>query len=290
MSQRPARWLAASVLAISCIATSAGAQTLPAGPDGDRTIRVGGDVAAVWGPRDADAFFNYTDYQHNALRLARVRLSGEWRAGRGVSLLGQVQSENGDTVEAIGAYLRWRPWASRTFVVQAGRIPPVVGAFARRAYGPDNAVIGSPLAYQYLTSLRPDALPDTTDDVLRMRGRGWQSSFPIGSTALRQGIPLVSSRWDTGVEASWRGALLDLAGAVTMGAPAEPRLRGTNDGRQWSGRTALHFASGVTAGVSGARRSGADRTVPDLIPANRRKSSQSLIAADLEYGRGRWLW
>jgi len=35
----------------------------------------------------------------------------------------------------------------------------VIGAFARQAYGRDNLVIGTPLAYQYLTSLRPDALP-----------------------------------------------------------------------------------------------------------------------------------
>ena len=34
--------------------------------------------------------------------------------------------------------------------VQAGRIPPVIGAFPRRAYGRDNLSSASPLAYQYL--------------------------------------------------------------------------------------------------------------------------------------------
>ena len=37
------------------------------------------------------------------------------------------------------------------------------GAFARRTYANDNPLIGYPLAYQYLTSLRPDAVPATAD-------------------------------------------------------------------------------------------------------------------------------
>jgi hypothetical protein len=292
MSQRPAGSLAASVvlaLLLMCLASSAGAQTVRPESTTERSVRAGGDFSAIWGPRDDIAFFNYTDYEHNALRLARMRLSAEWRPQARVSFLGQLQTENDDSIETIAAYVRWRPWATRGFVVQAGRIPPVIGAYARRAYGHDNAVIGSPLAYQYLTSLRPDALPATSDDVLRMRGRGWQSVFPIGSAALRQGLPLVSSRWDTGVQASWRGPVLELAGAVTMGAPAQPRLRATNDGRQWSGRTAFHLPSGLTAGVSGARGSWIDRGVLSFVPLDRRRSAQTLVGADLEYGRGRWL-
>src|SRR5438445_5776950 len=46
----------------------------------------------------------------------------------------------------------------KNFDVQIGRIPPTFGAFARRTYANDNPLIGYPLAYQYLTSLRADAL------------------------------------------------------------------------------------------------------------------------------------
>ena len=37
----------------------------------------------------------------------------------------------------------------------------------------------APLGYQYLTSLRYDALPASADELLNMRGRGWLSSFSI---------------------------------------------------------------------------------------------------------------
>ena len=92
--------------------------------------------------------------------------------------------------------MRVRPWRDRPIDIQAGRIPPTFGAFARRDYGAGNPLIGYPLAYQYLTAVRPDALPASTDDVLRMRARGWRPSYPIGSLddraghAAHHGVPL----------------------------------------------------------------------------------------------------
>jgi hypothetical protein len=291
MSQCPVGLVAASLVALAVFAPGAAAQPAPPARVAAETrgLSFGGDIAAVIGRKDTDAFFNYTDYEHNALRIARVRLSGEWRLGRGLSLIGEAQTENGETPEATAAYLRWRPRRDRGLVLQAGRIPPVVGAFSRRAYGRDNPLIGSPLAYQYLASIRPDALPATIDDLLRMRGRGWQSSFPIGSSALRPGVPLMSPRWDTGVEAGWRHDRVELSTALTVGAPSIPRTDPTNAGRAWSGRAAVHQPSGVVLGVSGARGSWMDRAALDLVAADRRQSAQSLVGADVECGRGPWL-
>jgi hypothetical protein len=291
MSQR---WIhlflsATGVLAITFFVPAAAAQTPAVAQDGARGVRAGGDFSAAFGPRDSEAYFNYTDYEHNALRLARLRLFGEWRVHPSLSFLAEAQTENGDGVEAVAAYARWRPWPTRGLTLQAGRIPTVVGAFARRAYGADNAVIGLPLAYQYLASLRPDALPNTIDDVVRMRGRGWQPFFPVGSQRAAAGIPLLSSRWDTGVEAGWHGRLLQLSGAITMGAPSVPRLHPTNIGRQWSGRAAVIAAPGLVIGVSGSRGSWINRSVLEMMPADRRESAQCLVGTDVEYGRGRFL-
>jgi hypothetical protein len=176
-------------------------------------------------------------------------------------------------------------------VVQAGRIPPVVGAFARRAYGRDNLVMGLPLAYQYLTSLRPDALPAAMSDVLRMRGRGWQPAFPIGAVQPAPGIPLISStRWDTGVEAFWRLHWLETSGAVTLGSPAVPEVRDRTDGQQWSGRVALHFPDGLTVGASAARGAWIQRGVLALLPAAIEHDwVQTVTGADVEFGRQRLL-
>ena len=194
-------------------------------------VTFGGELAGTLSPKDDEAFFNYTDYERDALRLARLRVFGQWRMATTIALVGEVRTENADELEVSALYVRWRPLSSHEFDIQAGRIPPVIGAFARRAYGRDNLVIGLPLAYQYLTSLRPDALPATVDDLLRMRGRGWRPTYPIGSQTIETGVPLVSAtRWDTGVEARWRPGLMELSGAVTRGAPAVPVVRETNGG------------------------------------------------------------
>jgi hypothetical protein len=280
--------LALAVLAPAAVAAQTRDQPYPASP---RAISVGGELAATIGPHDADAFFNYTDYERNALRLVRGRLFGEWRVAAPLSLVGELRTEDASRIEASALYVRWRPWQEHDLVVQAGRIPPVVGAFARRAYGRDNLVMGLPLAYQYLTSLRPDALPAAMSDVLRMRGRGWQPAFPIGAVEPAPGIPLISStRWDTGVEAFWRAHWLETSGSVTFGSPAVPEVRDRTDGQQWSGRIALHFPEGLTVGASAARGAWIQRSVLAGLPAAIEHDwVQTVTGADVEFGRQRLL-
>jgi hypothetical protein len=146
-------------------------------------------------------------------------------------------------------------------------------------------VIGYPLAYQYLTSIRTDAIPATADDVLRMSARGWRSSFPIGSSVPAPGVPLVSGfKWDTGVEVTWQTGPLELAGAVTNGTLSSPRVSDDNGGKQFSGRVAVTPAVGLILGASAARGAWLSRTVaPDSSPAQRS------LGADAEYSRDHWI-
>jgi hypothetical protein len=273
-------------------AATAQAGDAPAGQERPAAVAGGGEISAVLGPADALAFFNYTDYHRNALRVGRIRLFGEWEpVPDRLSVIAEVRSENATDIEAPALYLRWRPIAGREVFIQAGRVPPVFGAFGRRAYGRDNAVLGLPLAYQYLTSLRPDALPATTDDLLRMRGRGWQPIFPLGSRELNPGISLVSvSRWDTGVEASWTGARLEAAASLTQGSPAVPVVRDHNGGLMVSGRAAAHLPAGVTIGVSASQGQWLNNAVLALTPAGTSSNSRErVVGIDFELGSGPWL-
>lgn len=278
-------------LLIVLVARAAAAQTPPESGGPLSRVSFGADITAAISPPDEIAFFNYTDYEHNALRIARIRVMGQWRVVSRLSFIGEVRTEDGDGVDMAAIYARWRPWTDRDFTVQAGRVPPVIGAFPRRAYGRDNLVIGFPLAYQYLMSLRPDALPSTVDDLVRMRARGWQPSYPIGSQALRPGLPLASAfRWDTGAQVYWRHNILGLAGAVTRGAPADPVVRDHNSSLAWSGRMSLHIPSGLEIGVSGAIGGWIDDDVRALATNGADGSShQVLVGVDADYGLGRWL-
>ena len=166
------------LLALSCVAAGVvrggrprtpGAQPLPEGPSArstagsrqrrgrrhDRQPRRGGLV------------------QLHRLRAQRAAHDAA-RRSRGLASGGKDRVRRGNPLGRPRAALAPMPrtsacgrGAGHNFDIQAGRIPPTFGAFGRHAYGTDNPVIGYPLAYQYLTSLRTDAVPETADDLLR---------------------------------------------------------------------------------------------------------------------------
>jgi hypothetical protein len=284
---RPLRetWIAAfACLLLLAAPVTICAGQLPSEPIAlfDGRVRLSGDVSATIGETDEEAFFNYTDYERNALRNVRTSLSGLWTAGRRVAVLAELRAEGVSRLDLNAAYLRLRPWPDVPFDIQAGRVPPVFGAFGRRAYANDHTLIGYPLAYQYLTSIRPDAVPATADDLLQMRGRGWRSTFPIGDPEPETGVPLITGfRWDTGVQARWAPGRFEAAVAVTSGTLSNPRIVDDNGGRQIAGRVAARPAVGLVTGVSAARGAWLADDVPGYSG-----QAQTAFGLDAEYSRG----
>jgi hypothetical protein len=247
-----------------------------------------GEAVATAGASDEESYFNYTAYERNALRMVRLSLGGLWQPVERVAFVAEVRSENFDEPGAYAAYVRVRPWLSHGFDIQAGRIPPVFGAFARRIYNSDRFLIGYPLAYQYLTSLRPDASPIIADDLLRMRARGWRSTFPLGSLYAGPGVPLISAfGWDTGVQARLLTARTETAVSITTGTLSNPRVHDDNNTKQVSGRFALRPIPGLLLGASGARGGWLSREVPTLDALSH--YTQTTAGADAEYSRDHWL-
>ena len=201
-------------------------------------VVLGAEVSATVAPEDP-GFFNYTDYEFSALRNLRVGVSPEIRAYEHVQVLGEVRLDQGRVFEAYGLFVRIRPWPTRRFDIQAGRMPPTFGAMSRTAYGSGNLLIGQPLAYQYLTSIRPDALPRRpTTCFACAAAAGCRPSR--SATRRRPGLPLVNTcRWDTGVQVHGVNGMVEWTGAVTAGSLSNPRLHDDNDGRQLAGRAVV---------------------------------------------------
>jgi hypothetical protein len=276
------------------LAGGAAAQVLPEGPlqTPDGKLAVTGEIAATVGEQDDLAFFNYTDYERNTLRLLRMSAAWHWQPLSRLAFVGDVRSEDLHHPDIYAAYLRARPFGRLPIDVQAGRIPLAFGGFTRNSYNSDNFLIGYPLAYQYLTSLRSDALPSSPDDLLFMRGRGWLSEFPIGNNVPAAGLPLVSAfQWDTGVQVRWESTHLEVAGAITAGTLGNPRVRDNNDGRQLIGRVSARPTVGLKIGGSAARGEWLDNTVRRQLPAAMaaRTYAQTSLGADVEYSRDHWI-
>jgi hypothetical protein len=283
--------IALGVLFLS--AAVAEAQMLPTEPVSvaDGRVVVGAEVSATVASDDP-GFFNYTESEYGALRNLRIGIGAELRASRWLQLLGELRVDHWTHVEPFALYARIRPWPARRFDIQAGRIPPTFGAFGRYAYGAGNLLIGTPLAYQYLTSLRPDALPATSEDLLRMRGRGWLSSYPLGVSTPDRGLPVVNSvRADTGVQVHGVHGMVEWTGAVTTGSLSNPRIRDDNGGRQLAGRVVARPVPTMALGISAARGAYLGRVLEPVLPAGSRLEDgvQQAVGVDGEYSQGRFL-
>jgi hypothetical protein len=283
---------AAVLIALACPSVARG-QILPTEPVsvGDGRVVIGAEVSATMATSDP-GFFNYTDYEYSALRNFRVGVTAEVRASQRVQVLGEVRIDHGDLLQPFALYARVRPWPERRFDIQVGRIPPTFGAFGRGSYGATNLLIGTPLSYQYLTSLRPDALPATPEDLVRMSGRGWLSNFPLGNLAPDRGLPLMnSSRWDTGVQVHGVNGIVEWSGAITTGSLSNPRVDDDNDGRQIAGRSVLRPAAPIAIGMSVARGAFLSRTLEGVLAPGRDIDDgvQQAWGVDGEYSQGRFL-
>ncbi len=253
-------------------------------------LRLGGEASGTFAGADR-GYFNYTDYERSNLRLFRLSLDAEVRAGPHVALVGEVRTDNLDSPRPYALYLRLRPWTNRSFDVQAGRIPPVFGAYVRRRYALDNPLPGMPLAYQYLTTLRPDALPSSADDLYVRRGSGWLVRYPIGAQTSAPGMPLVNAeRWDVGVEVKIGSEPVELAVALTQGTLSHPMVEDDNDGKQVSARLCWRPLIGLALGVSGARGEYVAREATDALPpGDRGPLRQRAAGLDAEYAAGYWI-
>jgi len=288
----PARPILLAWLSLCLFAAPAAAQHWPDGPvalAGGRLL-IAGDVSATYGSEDP-GWFTYTDYESSTLRRVRAGLTTELRPSSRVAAVLELRTEPGAGVAAYAWYLRLTPWSSGLVDIQAGRIPPVFGTYARRAYPQDNPLIGDPLAYQYLTSARPDAVPATADELLRMRGRGWRTRYSVGDPAPEPGVPLVAaSRWDTGVQVRIGRQALEGAAAWTVGTLSYPRVTDDNGGGQWSGRLVWRPSPAFAIGASAARGAWLADAVRDArpdVPAG--SGTQQAVGLDSEASWGRWL-
>ena len=262
----------------------------------DGRLLVGGDVSATMGSRDR-GFYNHTDYDISLLRYVSVQFDAEWRLGDRASIVGQIRSENDHGVHASAWFVRLRPMARVPLTFEAGRLPHVFGQATNRRYGSDNPLIGLPLGYQYLTSLRADSVALSADALLRSRGRGWLLSYPqgLGSPDDAAGVPIVAAlRWDTGVKATWdAGGIVEASLALTVGSLSQPRVDDDNGGRQVAARVVARPAAALAIGMSAARGAYladvARTAIAGYTGSARRDWYQSAVGADVEWSLGHWL-
>ncbi len=283
---------AAAVLAWLGGAGTAVAQLWPSEPVtlASGRVLIAGDVSATFGSEDP-GWFTYTNYETSSLRRVRAGLTVEVKATSWLSFLTEMRAETGLGVRPYAWFVRFTPVSSGLVNIQAGRIPPVFGTFGRRSYPHDNPLVGEPLGYQYLTSVRPDAIPANADDLLRRRGSGWRVRYPVGDPAADNGVPMIAAnRWDTGIQVRVGRPALEGTLAWTVGSLSHPLVTDDNRGGQVAGRAGWQPSPAFSFGLSAARGA----FLSDVVSKARadlpqHHYDQRAIGVDAETSWGRWL-
>lgn len=256
----------------------------------DGRILIAGDASVTYGSADP-GWFTFADYNTDSLRRARAGLTIEARPFRKLVFLAELRTETGGGLRAYAWFVRFLPFDSGRVSIQAGRIPPVFGTYARRSYSQDNPLIGDPLMYQYLTTMSAESMPASADDLAQMRGRGWRVSYPIGESTGYSGLPIVSaSRWDTGIQGRFATQTFEADVAVTAGTLSDPLVRDNNNGRQIAGHVTWRPSPALTVGVSAARGAFLGSHVLEYRPDVRQTDSrQQAVGVDAETSWDRWI-
>lgn len=285
----PGRWrFLSGILAALSLASTSHDALAQANDARELRLLYGGQFSASYAKHD-DGYFNQLEYVASALRWVRASLQLELRASPRFAVLSDVRADNFERVEVYALYARVRPWRDYPLDVQAGRIPPVFGAFARRRYDVDNPLIGLPLLYHYPTTTRADAAPATLGELESRRGFGAKTVYSVGDGEVATGLSVMSPlRWDTGVQIRVGDQPLRASVSLTQGTLSRPRVRDDNPGKQLSARVRLEPALGWVFGVSAARgRYDAEPLRDALVELDRARAlHQTAVGVDVEFSRG----
>ena len=294
--QRIAQWLLAAILVTPA---AAGAQVLPATPLTlfDGRLVVTGSVAVSAGTADDRSYYNLAGYDIDLLRAAQAQVSASWRLSSRVAVVADVYGVTPSDrwhLEAYptSLYLQWQPMRSRRLTLRGGIVPPAFGGFLQRRYGVDNPLIGYPLTAHYATTIRPDAVPATADELLRKRAFGSVVRYSVGATNRDAGLPLVNAfGWNPGVGVGFEAGRLRGEVTLTRGGIANHWTDKHHGSWEGSGRVQASFGPGLVVGASLAYGSFLDSSLDTIVAAARanRHPRETAVGLDAEYSVGYWI-
>ena len=214
-----------------------------------------------------------------------LRLSPTAHVNDQLEVFGQLVLNDASGVYVDGAYLQVTPWASRDLHLLAGKVPWPIGTWAPRTYADRNPLIGTPLMYQYHSTLLWYDIPPDADALLATAGSG-QTGANYQGYAAGRGMPVVDdSYWDVGATLVGSARPLEYALGICAGTPGwGSTSRDENAGKTVLGRLGLAPLPGVRVGVSGAYGPYLDASVAPQLPPDRgiEDYHQQLGMADLE--------
>ena len=233
-----------------------------------------------------DAYvLNTLTHGDNSWDAYRLRIFAESQIDDHLQVQGQFVYDDASGVYVDGAYVIFTPWATRDLRIMGGKQPWMIGTYAPRTYSNKNPLIGTPLLYQYHTSLQWHDIPPDADALLAASGTGQSGviyrGFPQGP-----GMPIVDENyWDVGILLAGSQRPLEYSAGVTAGAPSWGSTSSEdNSGKTVLGRVGFTPTPELRLGVSGAYGPYLLDALNPRLPAGHTVNDyhETVVMADLE--------
>lgn len=212
-----------------------------------------------------------------------MRLFADGQVGERLQVFGQMVLRDKSGIYVEGAYATFTPDLERDLHVLVGKLPWAIGTYAPRSYSNRNPLVGTPLMYQYHTTLSWYSIPANADALLAEAGSGQHG---VGYAFGGFGMPLVDdSYWDVGVTITGSGRPLEYAAGMVMGTPGWGTTdQDDNSGKSFLGRVGLAPMPSLRIGVSAAYGPYLQDALNPSLPAGKHATDyhQRLGMADLE--------
>ena len=212
-----------------------------------------------------------------------MRLFADGQVGERLQIYGQLVLRDESGIYVEGAYATFTPQKDRDLHLLAGKLPWAIGTYAPRSYSNRNPLVGTPLMYQYHTTLVWYAIPSGADALLAEAGTG-QSG--VGYAFGGFGMPVVDdSYWDVGVTITGSQRPLEYAAGMVVGTPGwGVTSQDDNAGKCFLGRIGLAPMPSLRVGVSAAYGPYLQDALNPELPAGKTASDyhQRLAMADVE--------
>ena len=260
--------------------------TIAAGPARAETMPIDwrGLLEVTLAGRGRGAEANVLTFGDSPFDAYGARLFADARPTDRLQVFTQLVLRDASGLYIEGAYALYTPIADRDLHLMAGKIPWPIGTWAPRAYSNKNPLIGTPLMYQYHSTLLWFDFPSDADQLLSLAGQG-QYGAGYGYLGPR-GMPVVDdSYWDVGAVATGSARPLEFAFGATAGTPgwADTGLD-ENTGKTLLGRLGLVPAPYLRAGVSAAYGPYLAEVLNERLPASKTGNDyhQVLVMSDLQ--------
>jgi len=218
-----------------------------------------------------------------------LRVFGDARVNERLQVLSQVVLRDASGPYIDGAYLVYTPSPAQDLNFTAGKIPWPIGTYAPRTYSNRNPLVGTPLMYQYHTTVLWYAVPPSADALLATAGSG-QLGVDYFGFSMGRGAPIVDdSYWDVGMTVTGSRQPLEYAFGVVAGTPGwGSTSQDENSGKSWLGRVGLAPWPSVRFGVSGSTGPYLLQSLDPQLPVGKNANDyhQKLAMADLELQAG----